>query len=48
MSYAKFLKTNIEKMSAFRLSMMLMKIRELHLSLHDVDENKGETRWARG
>ena len=40
MSYAKFLKTNIEKMSTFRLSIMLMKTRELDHSLHHVDEKK--------
>jgi hypothetical protein len=34
------LKTNVEKMSVSRLSTMLMKINELNLSLHDVDENK--------
>src|SRR5271157_4665516 len=48
MSYGKFLKTNIEKMSTFRLSTMLMKTNELHQSLHDVDENKGERRLTRG
>jgi hypothetical protein len=41
----KLLRTNIEKMSVFRLSMMLMKTRELNRSLHDVDENKGDRRW---
>jgi hypothetical protein len=48
MSWAKLLKTNGEKMSAFRLSMMLMKTNDLHSSLHDVDENKGENRRRRG
>jgi len=38
----KLLKTSIEKMSAFRLSIMLMKTSELNRSLHYVDENKGE------
>jgi hypothetical protein len=38
------MKTNIEKMSVFRLSTMLMKKNELKRSLHDVDENKGESR----
>jgi hypothetical protein len=37
---SKLLKTHVEKMSAFRLSMMLMKTRELNRSLHYVDENK--------
>ena len=37
----KLLKTNIEKMSAFRLSMMLMKIKKLYGSFHDVYEKKG-------
>jgi hypothetical protein len=36
----KLLKTNIEKMSTFRLSIMLMKTHELNRSLNDVDENK--------
>jgi hypothetical protein len=40
--FCKLLKTNIEKMSVFRLSIMLMKTQELRHSLHDVDENKGE------
>jgi hypothetical protein len=35
------MKTNVEKMSDFRLSTMLMKTRELEPSLHDVDEKKG-------
>jgi hypothetical protein len=34
------MKTHIEKMSAFRLSTMLMKTSELEPSLHDVDEKK--------
>jgi hypothetical protein len=41
------MKTNVEKMSLFRLSMMLMKTNDLHSSFHDVDENKGERRWTR-
>jgi hypothetical protein len=36
------LKTNGEKMSAFSLSMMLMKTNKLARSLHYVDENKEE------
>jgi hypothetical protein len=36
----KSLKTNVEKMSAFRLSTMLMKTKELNQSFHDVDEKK--------
>ena len=39
--FLKLLKTHIEKMSAFRLSMMFMKTNELNRSLHDVDEKKG-------
>jgi hypothetical protein len=39
-TFCKSLKTNIEKMSVFRLSMMLMKTRELNRSLHYVDEKK--------
>ena len=35
------LKTNVEKMSIFSLSTMLMKTHELIVSLHDVDEKKG-------
>jgi hypothetical protein len=46
--FSKLLKTHIEKMSVFRLSTMLMKTRELNRSLHDVDEKKGESRWAQG
>ena len=41
LSFRKLLKTNVEKMSVFRLSMMLMKTNELNRSLHDVDEKKG-------
>ena len=36
----KSLKAHVEKMSTFRLSMMLMKTSELYRSLHYVDENK--------
>jgi len=39
--FGKLLKTNIEKMSVFRLSTMLMKRNELNRYFHDVDENKG-------
>jgi hypothetical protein len=39
--FLNLLKTNVEKMSIFRLSMMLMKINGLYHSFHDVDENKG-------
>ncbi len=39
--FFKLLKTDIEKMSAFRLSTMLMKTNELNASFHDVDDNKG-------
>ena len=34
-------------MSTFRLSTMLTKTNDLHPSLHDVVENKGERRWTR-
>ena len=37
----KSLKTDTEKMSAFRLAKMLMKTNELRSSCQDVDENKG-------
>jgi len=37
----KLLKTNVEKLSIFRLSTMLMKTNELNHSLHDVDERRG-------
>ena len=37
----KLLKTNVEKMSVFRLSMIFMKTNELSHHLHDVDEKKG-------
>jgi hypothetical protein len=47
MSCANLLKTNGEKMSIIRLSMMLMKTNDLYPSLHDVDENKGERRRTR-
>jgi len=37
-SLAKLLKKNLEKMSTFRLSTILLKTKELNPSLHDVDE----------
>jgi hypothetical protein len=40
-NFLKLLKTHVEKMSAFRLSTMLVKTNELSHSLHDVDEKKG-------
>jgi hypothetical protein len=40
-NWIKLLKTNVEKMSVFRLSTILMKTNELNPSLHDVDEKKG-------
>jgi hypothetical protein len=40
LKFPKLMKTNVEKMSVFRLSMMLMKTNDLHHSLHYVDENK--------
>jgi hypothetical protein len=39
--YRKLLKTHIEKMSTFRLSMIFMKTKELIPPLQDVDEKKG-------
>ncbi len=42
--YVKLLKTNIEKMSTFRLSIILMKINELENFIHYVYEKKGERR----
>jgi hypothetical protein len=47
LSFIKLLKTSVEKMSAFRLSTMLMKTSELEPSLHDVDENKWLNRMSR-
>jgi len=44
--FTKLLKTHIEKMPDFRLSIMLMKKNELNRSLHYVDENKGSYRKA--
>src|SRR5208283_17887 len=38
----KLLKTNIEKMSLFRLSIIFMKTSKLYRYLHYVDEKKGE------
>ena len=40
-NFHKLLKTHVEKMSVFGLSMMLMKTNELYHSFQDVDENKG-------
>jgi len=40
LTFCKSLKTSVEKMSAFRLSMMFMKTNELNRSLHYVDEKK--------
>jgi hypothetical protein len=39
-NFSKLLKTHIEKIPVFRLSMMLMKTNELNHSLYYVDENK--------
>jgi hypothetical protein len=46
-SCIKLLKTDVENMSVFRLSTMLMKTNELNQSLHDVDEKNGviEEQW---
>src|SRR5208283_5455454 len=41
LTFCKSLKTHVEKMSVFSLSIILMKTRELNRSLHYVDENKG-------
>ena len=40
-NFFKLLKTNVEKMSIFRLSTILVRTNELNHFLHDVDENKG-------
>jgi hypothetical protein len=40
-AFCKLLRTNIEKMSVFRRSTMLLKTNMLDTSLHDVDEIKG-------
>jgi len=40
-SSAILLKTNVEKMSPFRLSTIFMKINESNHFLHDIDEKKG-------
>jgi hypothetical protein len=40
------LKTHGEKMSVYGLAMMLMKTSKLYTGCHDVDEKKGESRWA--
>jgi hypothetical protein len=39
--FLKLLKTNVEKMSIFRLSTIFMKTNELNHSCHHIDENKG-------
>jgi hypothetical protein len=41
LTFSKLLKTNVEKMSVLRLSIMFMKTNELNRSLHHVDEKKG-------
>jgi hypothetical protein len=40
-NFFKLLKTHIEKMPVFRLSMIFMKTNELNHSFHDITENKG-------
>ena len=40
-TFAMLLKKHIEKMSAFRLSTMLMKIKELNVSFQDLPQTKG-------
>jgi hypothetical protein len=47
-SLAMLLKTNVEKMSENWSLAMLMKPNELKSLSGDVDEKKGEKRWARG
>ncbi|HMD85447.1 MAG TPA: hypothetical protein VKO18_12200 [Terriglobia bacterium] len=47
LKFPKLMKTNVEKMSVFRLSTMLMKTNKLNQSLHYIDENKGESRLTR-
>ena len=44
LKFIKLLKTHVEKMSAFRLSMIFMKTNELGHSFQDVDEKKGSYR----
>jgi hypothetical protein len=46
--FYKLIKTNVEKMSAFHLSTIFMKTKDLHPYLHDVDENKRDGRWTQG
>jgi hypothetical protein len=46
LTFSKLLKTNVEKISVFRLSTIFMKTNELDRSLHDVDEKKGESCWT--
>ena len=47
LKFIKLLKTHVEKISTFRLSMIFMKTNELDHSLQDVDENKEsyEEQW---
>ncbi len=46
LTFFKSMKTHVEKMSVFRLSIMLMKTQELNRYLHYVDEKKGEGSWT--
>ena len=41
LTFCKSLKTHVEKMSVFRLSIMLMKTSQLNRFIHYVDEKKG-------
>jgi hypothetical protein len=41
LKFRKLMKTHVEKMSAFRLSTIFMKTKELNHSFHDVDEKEG-------
>jgi hypothetical protein len=45
-NFTKLLKTNVEKMSAYCLLAILMKTNELKSISRDIDEKKGERRWA--
>ncbi len=45
LNFVKLLKTNIEKMSIYRLFAMLMKANELNSLSRDVGENKWERHW---
>jgi hypothetical protein len=44
LTFCKSLKTNVEQMPVFRLSIMFMKTNDLSHAIHYVNENKGERR----